>query len=93
MNFTRGVEQSDVDHQAEVDDGEHEERGRGRHGLHGVHHHVADAEARSGEKAEDCGGTMISASTGVNFLVMIRTMNTAIIANPSKTSTAGSLLL
>ncbi|MNI87149.1 hypothetical protein D3C73_1443240 [compost metagenome] len=38
-------------------------------------------------------GTMISASTGVNFLVMIRTMNTAIIANPSKTSTAGSLLL
>ncbi|BAS13270.1 hypothetical protein AHiyo8_15730 [Arthrobacter sp. Hiyo8] len=37
-------------------------------------------------------GTMISARTGVNFFVMIRIMNTAIIANPSNTSTAGSLL-
>ena len=36
-------------------------------------------------------GTMMSASTGVNFFVMISTMNTAIIANPSITSTAGSL--
>ena len=35
-------------------------------------------------------GTMINASTGVNFFVMISTMNTAIMANPSNTSTAGS---
>jgi hypothetical protein len=33
---------------------------------------------------------MISASTGVNFFVMISTMKTAIMANPSNTSTAGS---
>jgi hypothetical protein len=35
---------------------------------------------------------MISASTGVNFFVMISTMNTAIMANPSNTSTAGSFV-
>ena len=51
----QGVEEPDVDHQAEVDDGEHQQRGRGRHGLHGVQHHGADAEARAGEKSEDCG--------------------------------------
>ena len=38
-------------------------------------------------------GTMISASTGVNFFVMISTMNTAIMANPSNTSTAGSFFV
>ena len=38
-------------------------------------------------------GTMISASTGVNFFVMISTMKTAIMANPSNTSTAGSFLM
>ena len=38
-------------------------------------------------------GTMMSASTGVSFLVMISTMNTAIMANPSNTSTAGSFFI
>src|SRR4030095_5672870 len=37
-------------------------------------------------------GTMMSANTGVNFFVMISTMNTAIMANPSNTSIAGSFL-
>ena len=37
-------------------------------------------------------GTMMSANTGVNFFVMISTMNTAIMANPSNTSTAGSFM-
>jgi hypothetical protein len=35
---------------------------------------------------------MISANTGVNFFVMISTMKTAIMANPSNTSTAGSFV-
>jgi hypothetical protein len=35
---------------------------------------------------------MISANTGVNFLVMISTMNTAIMANPSNTSTGSSFV-
>ena len=47
----QGVEEPDVDHQAEVDDREHQQRGGGGHGLHRVHDHGADARGPRRRKA------------------------------------------